>query len=535
MKTNILVADHLHDAGFEIFHQAEDVVVHGPLKERKQVLDIIDQIDALIIRSTTQVDEELLSRAPRLRVIARAGARIQNIDIDLATRLGIAVINAPEAHIIAVVEHTFAMLLALARGIPLADRQVRNGDWHRHETLGFQLQGKTLGILGFGRLGQEVAKRAQVFNMKVLAYDPYKDLSFARALGVEMVDFGELLKRSDILSLHTAHTPQTHDIINQETLERMKPGAYLVNCAHAGLVDENALVEALKTGKLAGAAIDTFKQEPPPTDHPLFNLVNTVVAPHLNQNTIESQEATSRQIAEDVLAALRGDDFRHVVNLPFHEGSIEQPAVLYYQVKPYIKLAEKLGKLHGQLAGGWITRVEVEVLGESVSNLVRPVAAMMLAGMLRRVNGRKVNWISAPVLASEQSISMAQTKDLVDLADYPNLIACRVFWEGGHRTIAGVLFGDGEARVVQYDHFRVDAVPEGYVLVLENLDQPGVIGKVGTRLGKDGINIAQWRYGRDEQGNRAVSFINLDSRVSKELLLDLEKEPEIQRARLVNL
>ncbi len=537
---NVLVADHLHESGWQVLKQAEDVAVHGPFKERSQVLSTLADMDALIVRSTTQVDRELLNQAPRLRVIARAGAQIQNIDIDAATEQGIAVINAPEAHITAVVEHTFAMLLSLARMIPQADHQVRQGDWHRHEILGFELQGKVLGILGFGRLGQEVAKRALAFNMKVLAYDPYKDLSFARAQGVEMVDINELLKRSDIISLHTAYTTQTHHMINAQTLARLKPGAFLVNCVHADLIDEAALVEALRSRHLGGAAVDTFHQEPPPAEHPLLGLANTVVAPHLNQNTLESQSLTSYQVVEDVLAALRMEDYRHVVNLPFYEGSLEHPAVLYRQVKPYINLAEKLGKLQGQLAEGWITRVEVEVLGEGASSqgargLVRPVAAMLLAGMLRSVNGQTVNWISAPVLASKQSISMAQAKGLVDLADYPNLIACRVFWDEGHRTIAGVLFGNGEARLVQYDHFRVDAVPEGYVLVLENLDQPGVIGKVGTRLGREGINIAQWRYGREENGSRAVSFINLDSRVPKELLLDLEKEPEIQHARLVNL
>lgn len=584
----ILVADHLDKSGWTVLEIARDVVAFGPFESRSELKSRLPEANALIVRSTTQVDAELLSYAPRLRVVARAGAQIQNIDIDTATRYGIVVINAPDANIIAVAEHTFAMILALARNLPQADRLVRQGEWPRHEMLGFQLEGKTFGIIGFGRLGQEVARRALAFGMKVLAYDPFKDLAFARAQGVEMVDLNELFTRVDILSLHTAYTPQTHHMINHKSLAKLKPGAILVNCTHADLVDESALVKALKSGTLGGAAIDTFSHEPPGRDHPLFRFSNVIVAPHLNQNTVESQESLSRQVVEDVLAALRGDDFRHVVNLPFHEAGPDQRPVLYRVVQPYINLAAKLGKLQGQLAEGWITRLEVEVLGEGLRDLVRPITAVLLAGMLRPKDNRPVNWVSAPVLAYEQGISMAQVKGIMGpayqpgisisqeesilagtndppdftvlssistpagtllpshLSDYPNLIACRVYWNNqpatnpsttvpGHRTIAGVLFGNGEARLVQYDHFRVDAVPQGYVLVLENLDAPGVIGKVGTRLGKEGINIAQWRYGREAQGLRAVSFINLDSKVPKSLLRDLESEPEIQRARLVNL
>jgi hypothetical protein len=294
-------------------------------------------------------------------------------------------------------------------------------------------------------------------------------------------------------------------------------------------------VYALESGHLRGAAIDTFAQEPPSLDHPFLHLPNVVVAPHLNQNTEESQSVTSQQVVEDVLLALRGEDFRHVVNLPFHDGSPERRPVLYRAVNPYIQLAVKLGKLQGQLAEGWITRMEVEILGEGMRDLVRPVAAVLLTGMLRPVAGRQVNWVSAPVLANEQGIVTAQVKDLVPLADYPNLIACRIYWKGGHRTVAGVLFGNGEARLVQYDRYRVDAIPEGYVLILENEDVPGVIGKVGNRLGQAGVNIAQWRYGREVRGGRAVSFINLDGQVPKGLLAEIEREPEIHRAKVVFL
>ena len=525
----IVVSDHLHPDGWDALCQSENIRLTGPFESRAEVLQALQEADALIVRSTTVVDRELLEKAGRLKVVARAGAQLTNVDIDAATRLGIMVINVPDANLIAVAEHTFAMLLALARDIPAGYSAIQSGRWPRNEMLGFQLYGKWLGIIGFGRLGREVAARAQAFGMQVLVYDPYVDLAFAHAQGVEVVDFSELLARADIISLHTAFTPQTAAMMNAAAFAKVKPGAYFVNCTHAGLVDEAALLDALNSGQIGGAAIDTFSKEPPPPDHPLLQHPKVVAAPHLNQNTVESQSATSTQVVADVLSALRGEDYRHVVNLPFSE------TIPYRAVKPYIHLASKLGKLQGQVAEGWIKRIEVEVQGESLRGLVRPVAAVLLSGMLLPVDGRAANWVSAPVLAYEQDIQMAQAKGLAPLADYPNLIACRIFWEGGQRTVAGVLFGNGEARLVQYDQFDVDAYPDGYVLVLENTDVPGVIGKVGTRLAQAGINIAQWRYGRETHGGRAVSFINLDSKVPRSLLAELEQEPEIQRARLVKL
>jgi D-3-phosphoglycerate dehydrogenase / 2-oxoglutarate reductase len=537
----ILISDHLHSDGWRALQATADVTVMGPYPTRPQVLEAVAEADALIVRSTTQADAELMKTARRLKVIARAGAQLNNVDLVTATRLGIMVINAPDANVTAVAEHTFAMLLALARQIPASVQALQQGKWPRHETLGFQLSGKLLGIVGFGRLGREVALRAQAFGMKVLAYDPYVDLASAHAQGVEIVNLDELLQRVDIVSLHTAYTPQTHHLMEANAFRQMKPGAVLVNVTHAGLVDENALVQALEDGHLGGAAIDTFSEEPPPGDHPLLHHPRVVATPHLNQNTVESQSTTSIQVVEDVLAALRGQDYRHVVNLPFNEQ------VPYQKVKPYIHLAVQLGKLQGQVAEGWITRVEVEVLGEGLLDLARPVAAVLLSGMLLPVEGRRANWVSAPVMAYEQGIRTAQAKHLAPQADYPNLIACRVYWDvdpnlpagpenqPGHRTVAGVLFGNGEARLVLYDRYPVDAYPEGYVLILENNDQPGVIGMVGTRLGKAGINIAQWRYGRDQPYGKAVSFINLDSRPPGSLLKELESEPLIQRVRLVKL
>ncbi|HLF90020.1 MAG TPA: phosphoglycerate dehydrogenase [Anaerolineales bacterium] len=534
MSFHILISDHLHPAGWNVLRASPEIVTSGPFTSRAQILSALPQADALIIRSSTFVDQELLDAAPRLKVIARAGARLDNVDLDAATRRGILVLNAPDANLFAVAEHTFALLLALARHIPQGHNAVHAGRWPRHDMLGFQLHGKILGILGFGRLGREIATRAQAFGMTVLAYDPYADLSFARERGVEITGFPELLARADVLVLATIPKLQDPPLLNAEAFKGIKPGAYLLNAAEAGLVDERALLEALDGGTLAGAALDVFDQEPPPAGDRLSTHPRVIATPHLNQNTVESQAITSIQIVHDVLDALRGRDYRNVVNLPFNDRAP------YTAVKPSLHLAGCLGKLLGQTAGGWITRVEVELLGEGLRDLVRPVTAVLLSGMIRPKNGTPANWVNAPVLAHEQGIVTAQAKHLLDLPDYPNALVCRVIWVGdaaspGERTVAGVLFANGEARVVHYGGFSIDALPDGYILILENDDVPGVIGKVGTRLGRAGINIANWRYGREMRGGRALSFISLDSRAPKELLRELEREPEILRAQLVRL
>ena len=526
---HILVTDQLNPAGWDVLHQADDVTTGGPFKTRTDLLTEVANADALIVRSGTKVDLELLDAAPNLKIVTRAGARTENIDIRAATRRGIMVINVPNVNVTAVVELTFAILLALARDIPTGYGAMREGGWPRHKMMGFLLAGKTLGVVGFGRLGRAVARRAQAFDIHVLVYDPYIDLSFARQEGVEIVNFPELLDRSDIVSMHTAHTEHTHELMDAEAFAQMKPGSYFINCTHAGLVDEAALLNALDNGPLAGAALDTFDQEPPDQNDPLRCHPKTLVTPHLGESTAESQRETSIQAAEKTLSALRGADYRHVVNLPFTR---QTP---YQDVQRYIHLASKLGKLQGQLAEGWINRVEVELLGEGLQDLVRPVAAVLMAGLLRSVKGAVVNWVSAPMLAHEQGIITAQVKGLVDLADYPNLIACKIHWDGGERTVAGVLFGNGEARLVQYDEFEVDAYPDGYVLILENDDVPGVIGSVGTLVGHGSINLAQWRYGRERPGGRAVSFINVDNKIPLSLCEKIEQDSKVRRAKLVHL
>ena len=526
----IVVAEHLPEEGWSALRAAPAVEIDGPHRSRAALLAALPEADGLLLRGGTVVDATLLDAAPRLRAVARAGARLEQVDIAECTRRGILVLHVPHANVHAVAEHTFGMLLAAARHIPEGAAAIARGEFPRHELLGTQLHGKTMGLIGFGRLGRAVAARAAAFGLRVLVYDPYIDLSFAHERGVEVRALEELLPRVDILSLHTVLTHRTERLIDAEALGRLKPGAILVNCTHAGLLDEAALLAALDEGRVSRAALDTVQHEPPPPDHPLLRHPRVLAVPHLNQNTVESQAATGRQIVADLLAALRGEDFRHVANLPFDRREPYQPAA------PYLRLAAKLGKLQGQMAGGWIERLEVEVLGEGVGRYVRPITASLLTGMLRPVDGRPVNWISAPALAHAQGIEMAQRQDLVSLGDYPNLLACRITWRGGgERTVAGVLFANGEARLVLFEGYRIDAHPEGEVLVIENEDTPGVIGRVGTLLGEQGVNISNWRYGRARRGQRALSFINVDQRVPRRALALLEAAQEVHSVRRVRL
>ena len=527
---HVLVSDHLNPEGWDVLRAAGDVTLDGPYADRQHVLNAVAGVNALIVRSTTCVDTELLDRAPRLRVVARAGARLDNVDLDEATRRGIMVINVPDANVVAVAEHTLALMLALARRIPQSYDSLRAGRWERHHILGIQLKDKVLGIIGYGRHGREVAARAQAFGMRVLAYDPYIDEGFARERDVGIVSLPELLRRADVISLHAAVTPETRHILNAESFALMRDGVRIVNCTHADLVDETALLDALKVGKVAGAALDVLSAEPPPPGHPLVHHPNVIVVPHLNQNTVESQRDTSREVAELVLDALRGDDYGNAVNLPFGPGAE------YRLIRPYLDLAEKLGALQRQLAGAGPQRVELEVHGEGLRHLVRPIAVALLTGLLRQVPAgpRPVNYVSAPLIAHERGIETRQVVGM-ELVDYPNLISCRVHWTGGSQMVAGVLYAGGEARLVQYGDIRVDAKPEGHLLFLENRDVPGVIGRVGTLLGSSAVNIGEWRLGRDRPGGRAVSFINIDSPCPPEVLDRLRQLPDVHAARLVKL
>lgn len=527
----VLVSDPMSPEGLARLKAAPDMAVTAPGKMgREALLETIGEVDALIVRSETRVDRELLARAHHLKVIGRAGVGLDNVDLEAATERGVIVMNTPGANAIAACEHTFALMLALCRKLPQADASVRRGEWTRSRFVGVQLYRKTLGIIGLGRIGQHVAQRAQAFGMETLAYDPYISAELAHDLFVTLVELDELLARSDFITLHATLTPETRALIGREQLARVKPGARLINCARGELVDEAALVEALTSGRLAGAALDVYSAEPP-TGSPLLALDNVVLTPHLGASTEEAQRDVSTQIVDQVLDALRNVSFRNAVNFPFVDG------VVWRDLRPYLDLAERIGALQSQLMPGRLKKVEIELRGPDVAGHVKPLSVALLKGLLTPIVGAEVNYINAPVLATERGIAVAQSSALagLDVPDYPNLISCRALGDQGERLIAGTLFSREQPRIVQMDGFRLDASPTGIVLVMFSHDVPGVIGRVGTLLGQHGINIAEWRLGRDRPGGTALSFINLDNPIPPEVMARLLELKDVISARLVRL
>jgi D-3-phosphoglycerate dehydrogenase len=525
----ILITDELSAEALDLLKNAADIemdIVRRPAVERLR--QIIPDYDALIIRSSVQVDAALLENASRLKAIGRAGVGLDNVDIDAASLRGVIVMNTPGANTIATAEHTMAMMLALCRHVPQAHHSLRNGEWARSRFLGVQLAGKTLGIVGLGRIGARVAQRAQAFGMTVIAFDPYISDEVARELKVTLADLDELLAKADFITLHAALTSSTQGLIDARAIGLMKPGVRLVNCARGALVDETALAQALLSGQIAGAALDVFADEPLPENSPLRTLDNVVLTPHLAASTVEAQRDVGTQIVDQVLAALRGEEYRNAVNMPIVDVGI------FRELRPFLLLAEKLGSLQMQLCQGRITRVEVEFQGEDVAQHGRTLSVALLKGLLDPISDTPANYISAPHLARQRGITVSETRGLVT-SPYANLISCRVFSDEGERVVAGSLLGRELPRVVQIDSFRMDARPEGHILMMESLDVPGVIGRVGTILGAHHINIAEWRLGRTAPGDLALSFINLDASAPPDLLTQLEQLDGVVCVRRVGL
>jgi D-3-phosphoglycerate dehydrogenase len=505
-KFRILVADPLSEAGLEQLQSAVDaeVAAKAPI-DRSAMLEVLPECQAMIVRSSTQVDAEVIDRGQELRVVGRAGVGLDNVDIDHASRRGVLVMNTPGANATATAEHTFALLLALCRKVPTANANVQSGGWDRGRYTGTQLAGKTIAVVGLGRVGRLVAQRAHVFGMHVLAYDPYLAIDAAQELNVELRELDELLPESDFVSLHAPLTPETQGLLGARELARMKHGARLINCARGELIDETALAAALDSGRLAGAAIDVFVSEPP-VGSPLLGRDDVVLTPHLGAATEEAQRDVSVQIVDQVLAALRDEEYRNAVNLPFVDTGG------WSELRPWLDLAERLGRLVGKLADGRLQRVEVEARGSEVAPHAQPLSTALLKGLLAPISAESVNYINAPHLAADRGIEVTRSRR-ASAAEYSNLLGCRVETDVGERSVAGTLF-HSHPRAVEIDGYHLDAPPVGMVLLVWNRDVPGVIGKVGTLLGEAQVNIAEWRLGRTAPGETALAFINLDSPAS---------------------
>lgn len=520
----ILISDPLDASGLEILRASGAELIELSAEDRPTLPARIADCDALVVRSMTKVTRELLAAGRRLKVVGRAGIGVDNVDVKAATDLGILVVNAPTANMLSATEHTFALLLALARNVPAADASVRAGKWERSRFVGVELQGKTLGVVGLGRIGQRVAARARAFEMKVVAFDPFLDAAAARRLDVELLELDELLARADVVTLHTPLSEQTRGLLGAERIGRMKAGALLVNCGRGGVVDEAALVAALDAGRLGGVALDVFAEEPP-TDWTLARHPKVVSTPHIGAQTREAQERISTETAQMVLAALEGSLAVTAVNLPF--------ASTGRRGEPFLALGEQLGRLAGALLEGGARRLETDLWGVE-EGLRRPVAVAVLKGVLTPALGEAVNYVNAERSAEGRGLEVVRSTHSRS-ADYPHLVRVTVAGEGGEVSLAGALFGERDPRVVQFEGFQLEFRPTGRLLVLRNRDVPGVVGRLGTVLGDAGINIADIHLARRNGGRDAMAVLHLDGEVSAATLERLAALPGIERVQVVDL
>jgi D-3-phosphoglycerate dehydrogenase len=521
----ILIADPLDASGLAILRESGAHVHEATAEERPRLAVLAGGFDALVVRSATRVTRDLLAAGrPRLSVVGRAGIGVDNVDVKAATELGVLVVNAPTANMLSATEHTFALLLSLARSVPAADATLKGGTWDRGRFVGVELQGKTLGVVGFGRIGQRVAARARAFEMEVVAYDPFLDPEAARRLEVELLGLDDLLARADVVTLHTPLTAESRNLLDAARLGRMKPGALLVNCGRGGVVDEAALLAALDSGRLGGAALDVFAEEPP-ADYALIRHPRVVATPHIGAQTREAQERISTETARMVLAALAGSLTVTAVNLPFAPAGSRG--------EPYLALGEQLGRLAGALVDGGLRRVKTEFWGIDEA-LRRPVAVAALKGALDGFLAGGVNYVNAERVAEGRGIALERSTHS-QAADYPHLVRVTVAGEGGEATVAGALIGERDPRVVWFEGFQLEFRPAGRLLVLRNRDVPGVVGRVGTILGEAGVNIAEIHLARKEAGKPALAVLRLDSDPGAGVLARLAALPEVERVRVVEM
>lgn len=524
----LIIADPLRPEGIEVLDAAQGLTVEDHTGDDRDALShALAGASGLIVRSRTRVDAQLIEGSDTLEVIGRAGVGVDNIDIDAATRRGIAVLNAPAANTYSTAELAFALLLAAARHIPAADASVRAGEWKRKSLAGTQLFGKTIGVVGAGRIGAEVVRRARAFGMRVLAFDPYVPADRANELGLSLVSFEKLLESSDIVTLHLPLTSENRGLIGAEEIERMPDGAMLINAARGGLVDEAALAEALRSGKLGAAGLDVYEREPLPDDSPLRDAPNLVFTPHIGASTAEAQAEVSRQIAVAVRDALLSADYQTALNAPFEAGERGR-------VAPVMELGRRLGTLLGQLDDGRCQRVEVKYAG-SIPGVLRPLAAAALEGFLMRRVEPPINVVNALSIAGEQGIEVARVRTGA-LRDYTNHVQLRATHEGpdDDLVVSGALLGDGElTRIVRIGEFHVDTVPQGTLLLVYNQDIPGVIGEVGTALGKAGVNIAEYHQARSEAGGPALGVVTIDGEVPPAVLDSIRGLPAVSEVKQV--
>ncbi|NLI80559.1 MAG: phosphoglycerate dehydrogenase [Deltaproteobacteria bacterium] len=524
----ILISDNLAEAGIRMLREVPSFQVDVKTGLAPDALRaIIGDYDALVIRSATKVTADIIEAARNLKVVARAGIGLDNVDIAAASKRGIVVMNAPEGNVITTAEHAIALILALSRNIPQAYHSMRAGKWEKKRFQGREVHNKVLGIIGIGRIGRIVAERAKGLRMNVIAYDPYISPDVVEELGIEYVQFDELLARADYITVHTPLTRETRGILNAEAFRKVKKGVYVINCARGGIVNEEDLYEAIQAGIVAGAALDVFVQEPP-TGNPLIALEQVIATPHLGASTDEAQENVAIGVADQVIDYLVKGSIRNAVNAPNIDGAV------LARIRSHLFLSEKLGQILPQITRGAIEEVNIEYIGDASQLDTRPLTLAVLKGMLTPILGDMVNFVNVPIHVRERNIKVKESLK-TEAEDFTNLISVRVKTSVEENLVAGTIFGRNEARMVRINDFRLEAALEGHLLLIYNIDTPGTIGAIGTCLGRHRINISKMNVGQVLERGQNIIFLRTDTPVPGHVideLMSLENVDVVQTLEL---
>ncbi|MEO0947519.1 MAG: phosphoglycerate dehydrogenase [Cyanobacteria bacterium J06641_5] len=520
----VLVSDPIDRAGIDILSQVAQVDVRLKLPPA-ELVQIIPEYDALMVRSGTKVTAEVIEAGAQLKIVGRAGVGVDNVDIPAATRRGIVVVNSPEGNTIAAAEHTLAMMLSLSRMIPDANASVRAKEWDRKRFVGSEVYKKTLGVVGLGKIGSHVARVAKAMGMKLLAYDPFITTERAEEMGCRLVELELLFSEADYITLHVPKTPDTANLIDTDSIAKMKPTTRIVNCSRGGIIDENALADAIEKGLLAGAALDVFENEPLEAESRLRDLAPKVIlTPHLGASTTEAQVNVAVDVAEQIRDVLLGLPARSAVNIPGLNPDVLE------ELRPLLQLAETLGKLVGQLAGGRISSFNVRLQGDLVNNQGKPVVVAALKGLLSPALQERVNYVNAAIEAEERGIHVVETKDAAAASDYTSSLRLEANGALGEHTVTGALLGDGEMRVTEIDDFPVSVPPSEHMLFTLHRDMPGIIGQIGSLLGQFNVNIASMQVGRKIVRGDAVMVLSLDDPLPENVLNEIVKVTGIRDA-----
>jgi D-3-phosphoglycerate dehydrogenase len=514
----ILIADSMADGWESILEEVDvQVDINTGLSEA-ELIEAIPDYAGLIVRSASTVTAEIIEAGRNLRVIGRAGAGVDNIDISSASQRGIIVVNAPGGNTISTADHTVAMLLSLSRNIPQAAQSMKEGRWDRKSYTGVELDGKVLGVMGVGRVGLQVCNRARAFGMKIIANDPFFSEDVAKKNSITLATKHEIFEQADYITLHAPLLKETYHMINDETLARCKDGVRIINCARGELIDDDALLRGIESGKVAGAAIDVYHEEPPPKDHPLIGLEQVVCTPHLAASTAEAQEKVAHQIMGSVVDAILGKPVQGAINLP----SVD-PAI-FEAIQPYLLLGERIGSFVSQISDGNLKKMTIEYQGEVLEFATSPMTAAVLKGAVSGLTNEPISFVNAPIFARERGVQIEEKRSTSN-TDYVNLISVNCETTKETTTVVGTVFGRNDPRLLRIDEFEVKARLEGDVLICCNKDAPGVVGTMGTLLAENGINIADMALGRESRGGRAIMVFIVDAPVSDEVLKRIESDP----------